>query len=203
MEKPECLLTQDEAMNFISRNLEVKYGPYNHEHNRDKLLQDLTRRWMQKIPFTTIKQLSLPAPRTCPTYREALDDVMSGMGGLCATHAVAMWHVLTALDYNCEFALARFHDHTDHVCILVRDVSNVGDLHLVDVGSGYPAFEPIKIKDAKTGFVRKTDVKEEATSKYKYVRVDEGGRSWTSWLTNSSLRNCLPLGSKVYLLTTH
>ena len=145
--RPECLLTLKEALEFVGTKLEVKYAPYNNEHNPDKLLKNITKRWMEHIPFTTLKQLTLPSPRTCPSHREALDDVMSGVGGLCATHAFAMWQVLTALGFECDVVLARFGSEADHVCVLVKNVEKNGNLHIVDVGSGYPAFEPIKIKD--------------------------------------------------------
>lgn len=168
-------LSAEEVKDFL-RKLEIENVDELLEKDKLKFVTDLTRKWLEKIPFTTLKQLSMPLPRTCPTTpREPCDVVMSGVGGLCGYQAMALYQVLRALGFSCYGALGRVMDENDHMSVMVRDLQETGDLFILEVGIGYPSFTPVKLKDAKSGFVESSEEFTHSFLTYKYKRAPADG----------------------------
>lgn len=98
--------------------------------------------------------------------------------------------MLEALGYKVEYLPARIEDPPaitprpfgSHFAILVKDLNQPGDLHLVDVGSGHPVFKPVPLNELP---YQTTDV----TLTYRFVEEDGRWHSehkvHTNWIVPS------------------
>ena len=121
------VVSRKEVLDFLRNRLEIVNAEHLLSKDKPQLLSKITRNWTERIPFTTLKQLSLPTPRACPTPREACDDVMSGLGGLCGTHGVAIYVMLGVLGFECQACIACVNDKEDHICVFVHNLFDDGD----------------------------------------------------------------------------
>ena len=170
-DRVDGIVSRAEVLTFLRSRLDIGDAEELLRTNKPQLLRLLSLRWMQTIPFTTLKQLSTPLPRTCPSPRQACDDVMSGLGGLCGTHGVAMLYMLRALQFDSHALIARVGDVENHVLVLVCDLEATGDAFIVEVGVGYPSFHLTQIKHASADFIDCTQQVSESFVTYKYKRV--------------------------------
>ena len=164
-------LSRDAAISFVQGKLDIQNATTLFESNKRSLLDTIIDKWMQTIPFQSIKQLATDIPkRAVPSEEEAVTDVLSGIGGLCYTHGIAIHHVLSALGYDTYPAISAVGDDVkDHVAVFVKNVESQGDLFLVDTGVGFPTFRAIQVKTS-SGFIEETERVTESFCTYKYVK---------------------------------
>ena len=84
-----------------------------------------------------------------PTLEEIKKDVFAEKGGLCYTLNVFMKYLLEALEYDVSLLSGCVKNKNNHVMIMVANLLTPKDLFLVDVGIGYPFFEPIPLNFEK------------------------------------------------------
>ena len=160
-----------EALEFVKNRLEIEDVDALLANDRFEFIKRLSYNWLQRIPFTTLKQLSLPLPRTARPIRDLCDDVMQGLGGRCSTLVPMLYALLRALGYECHTAIASVQDPQDHACLFVHNLQEEGDMFIVEIAIGYPSFTPLKLKDAETGFVDETEEVTHSFLTYKYKRL--------------------------------
>ena len=163
-------LQRSDVIRFLSERLKIPDIEKLASGRPMPLLNAIIRQWMRTLPFQSVKQVAMTSLRRAPTEQEAVADVMSGAGGLCATHGIALYHVLHALGMNCHMVIgmvvAKF---DEHVCVLVHDVQEQGDTFLIDIGCGYPAFAPIQIKTAQ-GYIDSIGPISQSFCTYKLIK---------------------------------
>jgi arylamine N-acetyltransferase len=86
------------------------------------------------------------AERLPPSPEQAVEDVFSGVGGMCWTLNCVFYILIKELGYDVHPLAAAIADPSDtkgHMMILVRNVVKEGDKYLVDVGAYDITFKPI------------------------------------------------------------
>ena len=126
----------------------------------------------EKIPFQGITLMATGSDeRSRPTVEEIKQDCMTGIGGLCYSINVFTWGLLKGLGFSvqlCKSTVTSAGTYpNNHVLVLVSNVKKVGDLYLVDCGSGFPTFRAIPLD-----FDQESPVYHDSFLDYKYVRHD-------------------------------
>ena len=141
---------EEKARQFVTDVLKISFPMERRQHDGSKLLQDIMTAFYTTIPFQSITLIAQsPEARHTPSLNEIVDDVISGRGGLCYTLNVFMKYLLQSLGYNVHHVSSSMlgpPNNINHILCLVCDLCTPGDRYLVDVGVGYPTFEPVSLK---------------------------------------------------------
>ena len=163
-------ISRDDVMRFLTERLKIANAAELQSGSQKVFIDSIIREWLKVLSFNTVKQLAVPSLRRAPTEQEAIDDVMSGIAGLCGTHSTAMYHVLKSLGFNCQMATGLIGGPMEnHVYVLVYDLETTGDVFLVDVATGYPTFSAIQLKNSD-GYISKIGPVVESFCNYKFVK---------------------------------
>ncbi len=160
------------ALEFANQILGRKDTELRFETEPLKLLQDLTRAVLNTVPFHNVFHLATPiSEREAPSLDQCIQDFLSHRGGLCWTLNTGMYLLLNALGYDVISALASVYDknNNNHAVTIVRNLTTVGDVYLVDVGFGYPTLHVVPLD-----FDRESDVFFESFVRYRIVRLQNG-----------------------------
>ncbi|XP_015520536.2 uncharacterized protein LOC107224838 [Neodiprion lecontei] len=137
------------AKAFVKDTLSVEFF-----QDKSDLLNKIVRAFFEKVPFQNISTSILPPEQRFPTEQVIIENGISLKGGLNIHNNCFLKMLLEALSYKVHLVAAsvvhppkskaprRF---GNHCAILVRDLEKPGDLHLVDVGSGYPVFKAVPL----------------------------------------------------------
>ncbi|XP_046749513.1 uncharacterized protein LOC124413163 [Diprion similis] len=139
------------AKAFVKDTLSVEFV-----QDKSDLLNKIVRAFFEKVPFQNISTSILPPEQRFPTEQVVIENGISLKGGLNIHNNWFLKILLEALSYKVDFVAAsiahppksnnkRPRRFGNHCAILVRDLGKLGDLHLVDVGSGYPVFKAVPL----------------------------------------------------------
>jgi hypothetical protein len=94
---------------------------------------------------------------------------MTGLGGNCGIVSTFAWQILKALGYSVQFCggTVTSTDTIHHLALIVKDLVNPGDMHLVDCGLGQPTFKAISLN-----FYEESPIFQESFLEYKYIKHD-------------------------------
>lgn len=167
----DITLTTQEAFEFLSQKLKISRPAEKFASEPAPLLADICRSYLNHVPFQNITLLSQDKT-SChvPTGEEMKTDVLSGRGGLCFTLNCFLYALLKAVGYDVSMALAQVgtDEIASHVVVLIRNLVQVGSLHIVDVGFGYPHFEPVSLD-----FDKETPEFRQSFNTFKYSKEGE------------------------------
>ena len=116
---------------------------------------------------------------------EIKQSILSGKGGLCYPTNVFAKFFLEALGYDIYFLGSRVSVPDDHIVTVVNSLKTKGDRYLVDIGGGFPSFEPIPLD-----FDEESPTYSQSFLKFKYVWKDgKVARYHSRILGPTSLKN--------------
>ena len=198
MTAPSHEVTRNEAIRFLEDRLQLQRVDKMFANNKRSLLDAILCKWHEVIPFHSLKLLSTDvAERRVPTTKEAVEDISSGLGGLCATHGIAAYHILGALGFNCYLALSRvIRESFNHVAVLIENVEHPGDLFHFPIGIPYPSFTAVQLRTGDGSYIYDSGVISCSSLKCKYVKcgdtyiryhltsngMDKSGRKYPSYV---------------------
>jgi len=171
----EEVMSRDEAVQFLRCNLHLTDQAYiTDDTNRFDLLEKIIRAFQGHIPFQNIDLLATPQEQRCvPTKKQIKESMTKGRGGLCLVLNTFMCDVIVALGYDAYTVGALgnppFQD-INHVVVIVRNLKNVGDVFLVDVGLAMPTLRAISLD-----FTDEAPVFCDSFQWYKYVKTPGDG----------------------------
>ncbi|XP_015595606.1 uncharacterized protein LOC107267918 [Cephus cinctus] len=133
------------AKSFVQEKLGVEYVS-----EKVTLLQKIVRAFSEKLPFQNISVSILDAGARFPTEENVISVGKSLSGGVCIHNNWFMKILLQALGYNVYFVAGYSTESQkktlgSHIGIVVKNLTNANDLHLIDVGSRYPLFKPVPL----------------------------------------------------------
>ena len=165
------MLTKAVAIEF----LEKKWGMVNVEqqiqNDCEKFLNKLIVTIHERVPFQLlfIRNLSLlpPEDRKLPNVDEVDCMCMSGEGGNCVCINMFTSRLLIALGYSAFvcWSMVTSNVFNSHLLVIVKDLINQGDLHLVDCGLGLPSFRAISLN-----FDEESPVYRDSFLEYKFIK---------------------------------
>ena len=126
------ILTNREINNFLKRIETTRVS------NQFLQLKNIVKGTLVNIPFNNLSLLT--AKGRVPQSEEIVEFMLSGSGGLCNVMNTFLFILLRSLGYNVNFMVAKMNNR--HCHIVLKVVLN-GQSYLIDVGNGFPYFEPI------------------------------------------------------------
>ena len=166
----EYNLSKDAAVLFLNNKLHINDVQKNFETNKRCLLDIIANKWMQTIPFQNLKLLATDtSQRGIPSVKHAINDTLSGTGGMCYSHSIAAYHVLKAIGYECYLVICAVQGEKNHSALMVKNVETQDDLFLFDVGLSFPTFRAIQLK-SRYGYIEETETRTESLCTYKFVK---------------------------------
>lgn len=110
-----------------------------------RFLQQIVSGVVEYVPFQNLTMLT--APRCRPSIETIKLEMLSGMGGLCTARNPFLHELLRHLGFEPKFVSSTMGEPDCHITLIVN-LDN--EDWWVDVGNGYPYFEPVKLGDEKT-----------------------------------------------------
>ena len=107
-------------------------------------LKDIVRGIVEHVPFQNLTMLT--APRCRPAIETIKFEMLKGMGGLCTARNPFLHEFLRHLRFEPRFVSSTMGEPDFHITLIVK-IDN--EDWWVDVGNGYPYFEPVKLGDQK------------------------------------------------------
>ncbi|XP_071505083.1 uncharacterized protein [Diadema antillarum] len=145
-------ITSQEAYSFLRDVLKVDTPERKMKEDPTGLLQEIVSSWHQYIPFQTITSIATPhEQRHVPTIDDIKRRIFTRVGGCCYEKNVGCYMILRALGFNVVLVASDIGFKSDHVILVVENLTYRGSRHMVDVGiGGYPTFLPIALDFKKT-----------------------------------------------------
>ena len=99
--------------------------------------------------------------------KEINEMCMSGLGGNCSIISTFTWQILEGLGYSAHLcgSIVTSLATNLHLALIVKDLGNPGDIHLVDCGLGQPMFRPVSLN-----FNEESPIFQESYLEYKYIK---------------------------------
>ncbi|XP_022099497.1 uncharacterized protein LOC110984021 [Acanthaster planci] len=168
-------LSQSEATDFLEGVLQLTAPLENLAKDRVGFLRKVITAFLGSIPFQSLTTIATPKPeRRALTFPEIKASMMARVGGLCFEMNYFMKALLEALGFEVYHVGASISGRpNNHLVTVVKSLVLPGDLHLVEVGCGYPTFEPISL-----GFDKESPVYTSGFLTHKFVKDDKGGIQW-------------------------
>ncbi|XP_028406148.1 uncharacterized protein LOC114528671 [Dendronephthya gigantea] len=167
------MLTKKEAIKFLEDSWEMKDVAEEIQNDREKFLNKLIVTVHERVPFHLFFICNLaympPETRKLPTLDEGDHICMSGDGGNCTIVNLFISRLLTALGFS-NFVCRAYVTSSSlnfHAIVIVKDLINAGDHHLVDCSLGLPAFEAIPLN-----FNKESPVYQNSFLEYKFIKHD-------------------------------
>lgn len=181
----ESQLSKEEAKNFLEITCGVNDPFRKYSLDKKNLLPEILSAFLHTIPFQNLTLLSKnKEDRRAPTEKEIKQDVFSKRVGMCFTVNNFLHALLEAIGYDVDIAMAMVGgdesaDHGNHIVVLVRNLSADSSIHVVDVGVGFPHFEPVLLEEGSNIRIQKQSfnthgyIKED--NKYKRLHLRSSG----------------------------
>ena len=143
--------------------------------DKEMFLNRLIQTMYERVPFQLLnafRDWSLTLnnqKRKVYTVKEINEMCMSGFGGNCGVLNSFAWQILRVLGYSahlCESLIPNTVTSA-HLTVIVKDLVNPGDIHLVDCGLGQPMFKAISLN-----FYEESPIFHESFLEYKYIKHD-------------------------------
>ncbi len=172
------MLTRKEAVQFLQNSWTMNDVELQLKADRVMFLNKLIKTIHEKVPFqllSAFKDLSLlQNKQKLMTYttKDINKMCMSGLGGNCGLINAFTWNLLKVLGYSAHFCgtiVTPTAVDNVHLALIVKDLVNTGDIHLVDCGVGLPTFTAISLN-----FNEESHIFEESFLEYKYIKY--GGK---------------------------
>ncbi|XP_028406144.1 uncharacterized protein LOC114528668 [Dendronephthya gigantea] len=167
------MLTKKEAIRFLEDSWQMKDVAEDIQNNREKFLNKLIVTIHERVPFHLLFVRNLafipPETRKLPTLDEGDHICVSGDGGNCTVINLFTSRLLTALGFSnlvCPACLTNS-SLNFHAIVIVKDLINAGDHHLVDCGLGLPSFEAIPLN-----FNKESPIYQNSYLEYKFIKHD-------------------------------
>ena len=171
----EKMFTKSEAIEFLQNEWKMKDVKQQLQNDREDFLNKLIVTIHEKVPFQMLFLRNLaqvpPNVRKAPSVDEIERACMSGNGGNCSfinTFTSCLFNSLGYTTFLCR-AMVTSHIFNLHVIIIVKDLVNAGDIHVVDCGLGLPSFRAISLN-----FNEESPVYQDSFLEYKFVK--HGGK---------------------------
>ncbi|XP_033116477.1 uncharacterized protein LOC117116529 [Anneissia japonica] len=140
-------LSDVEVKIFLEEVLCIEDAKTKFKHNKEKLLREILYQFQHVEPYHSIVCLGTkPEDRHLPLWDEIKENLFRKRGGRCYVANQFMKILLEKIGYDVYHTRGSvLKAKNNHVCTLVRDLNQVGDLHMADVGIGYPTWDPIPL----------------------------------------------------------
>jgi arylamine N-acetyltransferase len=140
------IITAEEALNFVENKLKISNFNSKRAVSALQTVNDIVFALHKALPFQNISLLTSKRNEYgIPTASEIREAGLGCRGGLCATNNIFAWALFSALGFRATTIFGYYTDPGDHVIVLLSDVTEIGSLHLVDVGFGYPTYQAIDL----------------------------------------------------------
>jgi hypothetical protein len=167
------MLTREEAIQFLQNSWKMNDVELQLTTDRESFLNKLIPTFYERVPFQLLISFILtslpPNEQEIPSLEQIDKVCMSGLGGSCSVISVFAYRLLEALGYSahlCGTSATTTGIHL-HLTVIVKDLVNTGDIHLVDCGLGQPSFQTISLN-----FNEESPVYQESYLEYKYIKRD-------------------------------
>ncbi|KAK7478436.1 hypothetical protein BaRGS_00030282 [Batillaria attramentaria] len=165
-----AMFTKQEAVEFLQMKWGVERVEERLLNDRRNLLEEVTVLIQTQVPFQSITLMATPPEqRRRPSVETIKRECMAGIGGLCYNLNVFGWGLLKALGYSVQLCPATCTSTVtspdNHVVILLNNLENDGDLHLLEFGVGFPTFRAVSLN-----FEQESPVFVDSFLEYKYIR---------------------------------
>jgi hypothetical protein len=167
------MLTRNEAVQFLENSWKMNDVESQVKTDKEMFLNSLIRTMYERVPFQILscfRDMSLilnKKKKMVYTVKEINEMCMSGLGGNCSITSTFAWQILKALGYSvhlCGVTITSLVTN-HHLALIVKDLVNPGDMHLVDCGLGQPVFKAISLN-----FYEESPIFQESYLEYKYIK---------------------------------
>lgn len=146
-----------------------------------EFLRDIVGNIFSQLPFQNLSMLSDENVR--PPMVKIKNDMLSGLGGLCTVRNPFLFALLNSLGFEVSFVSSTMIEPDCHISLVV----NLDGYYWVDIGNGYPYFEPIKLGDVTE--VHNWFFSYRLTEKDGVYSVQHYSKSQKEWVENHSFKN--------------
>ena len=149
MAAPEPTITKDTLYDFLKNNLEMPQADLDLLHtDKYAFLERMADAYTKHIPFQNLTHTSVPlAERVPTTAEEAVEDVFSGLGGMCWTLNSVFYLLIKGLGFDVHCINGAMGilplQEGGHLMLLLKNVVKEGDKYLVDVGYYFDSHQMI------------------------------------------------------------
>tara|TARA_B100001996_G_scaffold367132_1_gene338487 strand:+ start:606 stop:1421 length:816 start_codon:yes stop_codon:yes gene_type:complete len=167
VKKLEISFSDEEIRLFLDRIKAVK-SPLSVD-----FLHSIVSGIIEHIPFQNISMLTNEWSR--PSGNMIKEDMLSGLGGLCTVRNPFLHQFLKALGFDVIFVSSTMKEPDCHISLIVKiDQED----WWVDVGNGYPYFEPIRLGDdcIKSNWFMKYQLKSQKNRYFVHHKLN--GKNW-------------------------
>ncbi len=134
------LVFEQEEINHFLRRINVTPAVISSEY-----LKEIVSGIIEYIPFQNVSMLTNEWVR--PSEEMIKSDMLTGLGGLCTVRNPFLHEFLRELGFNVRFVSSTISEPDCHISIIVEIE---GEEWWVDVGNGFPYFDPIRLGDKST-----------------------------------------------------
>lgn len=146
-----------------------------------EFLTEIVENIISNLPFQNLSMLSDENIR--PSMVKIKNDMLSGLGGLCTVRNPFLFCLLKSLGFEVSFVSSTMIEPDCHISLVV----NLGSDYWVDIGNGYPYFEPIKLGDRTE--VHNWFFSYRLAEKDGIYSVQHFSKSRKEWVENHSFEN--------------
>ncbi|XP_038052615.1 uncharacterized protein LOC119725307 [Patiria miniata] len=164
-------LSLAEVEEFLESTLQLRLPMDRLKANREGFLRDVITNCYRRIPFQSVTAIATPKPdRRALSFPEIKVNMMTRQGGLCCEMNRFIKLLLETLGFEIyHVSCTGFGKPNNHMANVVRNLNRPGDLHLVDIATGYPTFGPIPLN-----FEKESPMYKDSFLFYKYVKDADG-----------------------------
>ena len=134
------ILFEQEEIDHFLRRINVTPSTISPEY-----LRQIVSGIIEHIPFQNVSMLTNDWIR--PSEKMIKSDMLSGLGGLCTVRNPFLHEFLRELGFKVRFVSSTISEPDCHISLIV-DIQ--GEEWWVDIGNGFPYFEPIRLGDKST-----------------------------------------------------
>ena len=167
------MFRKSQVITFLQNEWKMKLVKQQLQDDRKKFLNKLIVTIHENVPFQLLSLRNLaqvpPAERKIASVEEIDHACMSGNGGPCAFVNVFTSRLCNFLGYSAFVCQSVVTNHTlsPHLIVIVKDLVNAGDIHVVDCAIGLPTFRAISLN-----FNKESPVYHDSFLEYKFVKHD-------------------------------
>jgi arylamine N-acetyltransferase len=121
--------------------------------DRYSFLEKLLNAFECHIPWQNLSYTAVPLEdRLIPKLAQVIENVLSGVGGMCWTINAGLGIILTELGYDVTYILGAvvsktkdLHHNYTHIMLLITSLVKKNDRYLVDLGFGGDNYKPVSL----------------------------------------------------------